>query len=744
LVLQKGPGRLLDIGRGYTNHFAQQAFRVWSPSATDIPAFLRQLGLAEVQAALSQRDRSAAQTNALRHFRTRTWPRLGGEPPLADSFLAAGARAETLTAAEAICRGEFRFRGQPPLSFPAGIDWFHEPDGNVDWRWDLNRHAYLATLGRAYAVTGETRYLETFRLLVLAWLARNPPGVTAPNWFSPLEVAYRLNVWIWAFELFRAALDAETLLACLRGLWLHGRYLAANLEYASPNNHLLLEAKALAMAGTLFPEFHEACRWQAVGLRIVDAEVQRQVSADGVHLEQSMLYHRVIASELLELLIVLKDNGVSAPAPVVEAFSRMLVFEQALTKPDGALPLIGDSTLTDSYLRYDALLGGAALLRRPDWLSGRQPDDATAWLLGPERLTWLYQLRARKNETIGSQSFPAGGYCVLRQADRYLVFDCGPVGYPPAPGHGHADALSFEVFADGHTWLVDPGVYSYHLGAQWRRYFKGTSAHNTVTVDEQDQTLLLDDWRLLHPPRVVLQNWYQSDRIDLAEATHAGYCRLAQGILHRRQVVFVKPDYWVIVDRLEGQGGHQFDLYFHGAPEVMLELDAERSWAHLSHADGANFWLCPAPQPDMKLSVITGSVDPIQGWVSQNSGEKQPAAVLRCTKVTTAPTQFVTVLLPGSAAPDGPIGVTSLTVLDEAGHPLGAQAVCGLHLATDEWRDLLVLDQRVAPSNKRFSEFETDARLTYLRWAAGETAPARCVTYAGQIRQITGSRPGRS
>ena len=70
--------------------------------------------------------------------------------------------------------------------------------------------------------------------------------------------------------------------------------------------------------------------------------------------------------------------------------------------------------------------------------------------------------------------------------ERWLVLDAGPLG---DGGHGHYDALHFEAYAYGRPLVVDPGRYTYsESGPNWRRWFKGTAAHNTVTVDGLDQT----------------------------------------------------------------------------------------------------------------------------------------------------------------------------------------------------------------------------------------------------------------
>ena len=62
----------------------------------------------------------------------------------------------------------------------------------------------------------------------------------------------------------------------------------------------------------------------------------------------------------------------------------------------------------------------------------------------------------------------------------------GPLG---DGGHGHYDQLAVELYANGQPLVVDPGRYTYaEEPGGWRRWFKGTAAHNTVTVDELDQT----------------------------------------------------------------------------------------------------------------------------------------------------------------------------------------------------------------------------------------------------------------
>mgnify|MGYP005840985193 CR=1 FL=1 len=740
-VLDKGPGHLLNLSRWYAARVSQRARKAWSPSAVDEKSFLDQFTLPSIRKALLDNDIATAKKMIVRHFKNRTRPVFCFDPasmPAIVAWVEDETQRNTIAEANEICRHTFCFRGEPPVTFKGPVDWFYCPQGNLDWTWELNRHAFFVTLGRAYAYTGDERYVHEFCSLLLDWLDRNPVGVDSPNWASALEVAYRINTWVWAYYHFLAApnFDDDALLACLHGLWIHGRYLAANLEYHVSNNHLLLESKALAMCGLLFPEFKDAADWLERGLSILWQQLRQQVSPDGVHREQATMYHRVITSELLEMLVLLDNNDVAVPPDIVDIFEHMINFECTITKPDGQIPLFGDSFLDDSYVRFSALTGGAALLNRTD-LTGGFPDEATLWLVGPDRARWL---NAQLNDPIPatSQAFPVGGYFVMRhgkgQGAAYLAFDCGPFGYRPASGHGHADALSFELYAGGQTLIADPGAYSYHLGEEWRNYFRGTAAHNTITVDGQDQSLLLGLWHVVRPSRATLHEWVTTEHFDFVDGSHDGYTRLRHPVTHRRKIFFVKPEYWIVLDLLEGRGEHQFDLYFHLTPEAQGSLEPLSGIAQIRYGDGTCLLIYQAKHTNSQAEVITGSLDPIQGWLSQRSGEKMLAPTLRYRQVTTAPTQFVTVLYPCSQTNKAILNVSPLAVADKRG-VLEDTMVTGLKIEIGQYVDYFVTDHREKPASKVFEQYSTDGKLVYLRRSFSDSVPLKAVLHHG--RELT-------
>ena len=130
--------------------------------------------------------------------------------------------------------------------------------------------------------------------------------------------------------------------------------------------------------------------------------------------------------------------------------------------------------------------------------------------------------------------------------ERFLVFDCGPLG---DGGHGHYDALSIEV-ASRRPLVVDPGRFTYcDDPPHWRRWFKSTAAHNTVTVDGLDQT----PYRRGKPKGPVAQARLLQRLIAPGLDVLCGeVISPAYDAIHRRRILFVSGEYWIVHDALDG------------------------------------------------------------------------------------------------------------------------------------------------------------------------------------------------
>jgi hypothetical protein len=341
----------------------------------------------------------------------------------------------------------------------------------------------------------------------------------------------------------------------------------------------------------------------------------------------------------------------------------MLQFLMHLSRPDGVIPLLGDddggralALCKRTYRSFnDALCVGAILFLREDFKhqAGGFFEDAL-WLLGEE--AWdLYQLLDSAPPAETHAFYPSAGYAIQRSGwgplDSHLVFDFGGLGMSTG-GHAHADALSVALFSQGRELLADPGTFVYNCAPEWRNYFRSTRAHNTVTVDGRDQAeaggTFLWKTRMSCTGRTLA---HARGSVLCIEAEHDGYARPPMGVTHRRRLLYIPQEYWILVDDFRGSGRHDFDFNFHfgsGIDMSTLEnLEENLAWC----AEGPGLLLAMFASAPMKVQPVRGSVAPIDGWVSQGYGQKTPGQLMRVTLAATPPVAAMTFLSPLAERP---------------------------------------------------------------------------------------------
>lgn len=661
---------------------------------------------AELLASLDpERTRARTCDDLLEHFRTRRTPRFFAGTDDAQQTLAlinrSGAehasRSETIERAHRIRLGKFDLLGLQDLDFGVAPDWHLEPAaglrapvthwsriayldprvaGDKKITWELNRHGYFATLGRAYLYTNDEIHAATFAAHLASWMDANPPkqGI---NWASSLEVAFRAVAWLWALHFFRASphLTPALFTRLLKFLFIHARHLETYLStYFSPNTHLTGEALGLYYIGTTLPEFKHAPRWRAIGRQVFLDTMARHVKADGVYFEHASYYHRYTADFCLHFHILAQLNGDTVPQDFQAHTMLLLDHLMSITKPDGATPRYGDddggrfvaldeSALTDFRT---TLRTGAAFFGRSDYKRVAQLGagdtlvdvEETAWLLGANGIATLDALDARPPADT-SRAFTASGYCVMRDAwtkdANYMLFDGGTHG-AKGGAHAHADALSFELAAHGRTLLVDPGTFTYTKSQELRDLFRTTAAHNTLTIDGESSSLPATAFAWRQIADGSLERWVAGKRFDFAQATHDGYMRLQPApARHTRRVLFLKNDYWILRDTIATTGAHLYDLHFHFAADCHPEIEEIREDKSGEESLGN---ILPAVRERASgrsgldvhtFGIAAGAWRRESGWVTHAYGARTAAPVCIYSAQAAGAQELITFLVPRAA-----------------------------------------------------------------------------------------------
>jgi len=532
----------------------------------------------------------------------------------------------------------------------SAIDYRDEREvGNIKYLWEANRHLHLATLAQAHVLSGDSRYAIGIQQQIDTWIEQCPPG-RGPNWVSALELGIRLINWSFTWQLLggsRAKLFSTPEGAAFRERWLRSIYeqartVVGNLSrFSSANNHLIGEAAGVYVAASTWPLWPQMRAWGERCQEILEVECQRQNAPDGGNREQAFSYQTFVLDFLLIAGLAARARGEDFSPLYWRRIEQMVDFLASMTSFAGRLPMVGDGddgcvvklAAEPGFSPHGSLIAtGAVLFDRPDLAAKAGAlDSKTTTLLGGEAVRRLAFLKQRGRAGFRPQTqFADSGYYLLGNAfetpdEVRLLVDAGPLGYLSIAAHGHADALAFTLEIGDKEILIDPGTYSYHTDPLWRRYFRGTLAHNTVGIDGEDQSRQAGSFMWSEHARARCLEFQAGAGRQRFVGEHYGYQRLADPVVHRREIVFDPDDQSIAVtDLLRCEGEHHACRAWHFAENCLVE----RIDAGLKVTQGTTQVFFEAFEEPDRVEVHRGGGPEQGGWVSRNFGRKVP-----CTTV---------------------------------------------------------------------------------------------------------------
>lgn len=426
---------------------------------------------------------------------------------------------------------------------------------------------------------------------IFSWIGSNP-FLYGPHYKSAMECGLRIPVFFSALKCL--SLETQKRITILSTVFHHAWWIEKRLSlFSSLGNHTVCECVGLVFAGAIFRKSEEGKRWLDRGIQLLRQELDHQILEDGGPVEQSLNYHRFVLDLYWLTIDFLEKNNLADCGAFKPRLLKGEEFIAAFVDENGAMPAIGDSD--DGY----AVAPGIAPLRG-------------AVTPGKKKI----------------RHFPNAGYSVIRLDNGTTVtFDHGPLGMAPLYNHGHADALSISVTKNGEQILVDPGTYRYNNVPEWRKYFKGTRAHNTVTIDGVDQAVQETGFIWGKPFKTELVRREETESTILLQAVNDGYARLKQPVKHKRTVLLADDACLIIKDTFLGKGYHDYELNFHLHPDVATEK--RDGWWHLQK--GKSRMSMTLLGSDC-FTAINGQEAPIVGWYSPAYGIKQKSTVLQVRK----------------------------------------------------------------------------------------------------------------
>ena len=612
------------------------------------------------------------------------------------------------------------------VDFAPKIDWnyfpLRLPNGQLDTEYplthSLNRFGHFSSvLGPLYWHSLDERYAREFVAEVTDHVLSNP----APEGYirntavwSRLTSCGPLNgTWLDAYNYFLASpsFTPEAHAVMLKGFIEKARYAVRAPDSV---NRYMLQLAGIYNVGAYLPELKQAASLRDFAIAGMRISAQEEFYPDCISKELSPGYHGTSRTAIERIITTARLMGYPSPPELERAVKHTYDFYPKVATPLGGLPDFGDT----GGPGYGSLPKTFAAVR------GRWDDPVFEWFASNGS--------AGQAPAFTSIRLPWAGFYVMRSGwdrdARYLCLDAGPLG----KGHWHEDCGNFECYAYGEHLIAEMGVYSY-VYSQWNQYCKSSLAHNVVLVDGHSQRRSRRGPFVVDKPRD--QDWHSDGVLDLACSFYdgpwsdfmdsRGQKAVDLPATHRRDMCFVKSDYWILSDRLECPGRHAYAQLFHFRPDRTVAIFGPAQ-AGTKDSERANIMLVQA-DASTAAQVIRGREDPPQGWFSPGRGKIEPAAMLSFDQTVEDFAIYDTVLLPLRAGQPVEITVTRQVVADESGERLAPRQVCALAITTAAGTDYYLNDLRqaeIGPANGRIKSLrstegqetlETDARTALVR-----------------------------
>ncbi len=581
-------------------------------------------------------------------------------------------RENTIHVADELLAHKYNYLSIGQIDLGDTIKWNHEYKRNIDtplvfgpkmnyrdfssygdfkYLWELPRFQHLITLAKAFYLTKQQQYADEVKIQVKEFIEQSP-YLLGVNWAVPMEPAIRLISLSWISCFLKEYLkeDKELNRYIAEMIMSHSAYVVENYaSYSSANNHLVGEAAGIFVAGVCFGDIENMKVYCEEAQRILAREIALQHYEDGVNKEQAVHYQLFALEFFVICGILAKTNNMNFAGEYWSVLEKSIEFMAAVTDEKCHLVHLGDSddgravvlSETDCNDVRSILAIGAVLFERGDFKAKAEYFTESAfWYLGHEGKHTFDSLPAK--EFLATRQFSQGGYYFLTNKQKRgvkVIFDCGPLGFGSIAAHGHADCLSFTLTADGRDYFVDPGTYIYIADDPYRNYFRSTRAHNTIRIDQRDQSEMAGPFLWKHKAQAHPES-YHSDQIhDCVEGWHDGYHILSDPVTHHRKIDLQKENELVIItDRLEMNRSHRIEQYFHLSPNCTIELLESNRWKITNERKNIELLL----DDRFEGNVYHGQESPICGWYSDVYDVKVPTHTIIASGDFTGNQTFIT------------------------------------------------------------------------------------------------------
>lgn len=545
-----------------------------------------------------------------------------------------------ITEADEIIMGKFRMFGGELVDIKLSGDWesahwvnFEDGKiklaGDIKFIWEPARFGWAFILGRAYHLTQDNKYAETFWKYFETFSESNPVNI-GPHWMNGQEVALRLMAFSWAYHIFEAAPASrpERSAALLQSIAEHAARIPITLVYARAqnNNHLVTESAALYTAGLMLKNK----TWRALGWKWFNWALQHQISGYGEYIQHSVNYQRVMLQTTLWVNFIKQDVF---PATSSQALSRSAHWLfSLLDSATGSTPNLGSVdgalilplSVCDFHDYRPTVQAAARAFLRTNLQSGIW-DEMPLWLNLPAN-----QRVINSDDYLTDNIHGKNSWAYLRASTFKSRL-------------AHMDQLHFDLWWRGLNITQDAGTYMYNAEAPWDNPLVTTRVHNTVTINGADQMTRAGRFLVLDWVNAYSRNIIEAEE-NILSSVQAHY-RGHNHVKHQRTVIAYRDERWKIHDEMTVYRNKEKNFRLHWLlPDYEWEIEnrdqgieirvkSPHGWITLSIHSTSSLHPSSFISHPFTVSLVRAGeliygerdVKPYEGWVSRTYAQKSPA-----------------------------------------------------------------------------------------------------------------------
>ncbi|QTH45379.1 heparinase II/III family protein [Cohnella sp. LGH] len=574
---------------------------------------------------------------------------------------------------------------------PGGPDWVNPRGAYNEYLWIISRFPFFGAIVGAYAATGDEKYAEHTVRLLSDFIAQ-PNAYLAPTTGQhrrSIDVSFRPYVVPRILEhLYPSeALTPEAMTELLKNMWQSLHWLNFDPLAQGGFNWSLIEAKGVYAGALYFPEFTESSVWIDTQKRRIDRQMAALLHLDGGYSEASYNYSLVA----MQVFWDFKRLGDLYGDEMTESFAtntlKLARFMMDFTLPNGYSPVYGDGAYARSLDTF------------------RQIAEA----FGDEELLYFSTLGAAGSEPGHTSShYPDTKQVTMRtgweEDDRYLLFtnSAGP--------HGHMDQNAVIAYAYGQVLLTDTGVNDYLFSNPVSRWqFDSAESHNTISIGDRLQA---KHHNTASVNEDTIDRFVSNAEFDFSEGTSYS----TPGFEHTRSVLFVKPNYWIVSDRVSSllaPGTHVYEQNWHTLPGANPTMDPVTKTVNTNFAGGTNIRIVPSNPAELSGAELK------DGWYGATSAPNTKFA--KYSRTSASPVTFDTVLYPTAPGVTRDVEATALAVspADPLATAMDIELGDGGRTAS-----YYISRDRTPDRTRAFGNYSFDGKLVYVERDASDAIAA--------------------